>query len=881
MQINLFSQQNQFKKQINQINLFEDYLKLLSDNELQEKIQKLKIKYKKIQDLNQVLIDSFALTREVSLRTLGLRHFDVQLFGGLVLNDHKIAEIQTGEGKTLVATLPASLNALTQKGVHIVTVNDYLAKRDQINMSPIYRFLGFDTGLIQENSSRVERKKNYQADITYVTHNELAFDFLRDNLAFNVSDVVLRPFNYCILDEVDSILIDEAQTPLIISNKGSTLFNKYIIAAELINYLIPNLHYSINEEENSVILTDSGNRQVEQILQIQNLYDPKDPWIPYIINALKANSLFFKNIHYVINENKINIVDDSTGRIMFDRQWENGLHQAIEAKEGLKIQYKQEPVASITYQKFFLLYPKLSGMSGTGLTANFEFKKIYGLSVEQVPPARLNLRKDLPDLIYKTQNDKWAAIIDICKKIHSTGQPILIGTTTIKKSEKLAQLLETSKLPYNLLNAKPKNARLESQIISQAGKRNAITIATNMAGRGTDILLGGNFTLKIQKKLYLFLIFLKRNSSKSVNYLIKSNLFNSYSNLISQKSLNILLLLITNNEFLNLSDLDILNILKGKQIKVVLKKIIYTSILSLKKEWEECYQKYQKQEKNFIKTLGGLFIIGTERNSSYRIDNQLRGRSARQGDPGSSHFFISLEDKLLRVSGQTYGIKTQNKKDLFPLNSKVLTKSLNLIQNHVEKGEYKQRKNLVVYDEILNKQRNLIYIERKQILEDNLLYQKILTLMELFITDLLFILKKEKKSNTEILLIIENLFGKNLALRYMRENAIDKFNFIELKTYLFNEFWLAYKSKINEVSIYGNGIHENLERSLLLVNMDKIWQEHLQKMLILQETIEWQKYKKGNFLIEYNANAFNLFNLCYKFWYHLVIYDLLHLFIFE
>jgi len=881
MQINLLFHQNQFKKKINQINLFEDHLKLLSDNELREKILKLKIKYKKVQNLDQVLIESFALTREVSLRLLGLRHFDVQIFGGLILNDQKIAEIQTGEGKTLVATLPASLNALTEKGVHIVTVNDYLAKRDQIAMAPIFRFLGFNTGLIQENLSTLNRKKNYSTDITYVTNTEIAFDFLRDTLVLDTKDAVLRPFHYCILDEADSILIDEAQTPLIISNKKSTSFFKYVIAAEVINYLTPNLDYDVHEEENFVILTDLGNKKIEQILQAHNLYESHDPWISYIINALKANSLFYKNTHYVVNENQIKIIDDFTGRVMLDRQWENGLHQAIEAKEKLKIQYKQEPVATITYQKFFLLYPKLSGMTGTGLTANLEFQKIYGLSVKKIPSARQNLRKDFSDLIYKTQEDKLIAIANFCKNIHSTGQPILIGTTTIKKSEKLAKILNKYKLPYNLLNAKPKNAQLESQIIAQAGKRNAITIATNMAGRGTDILLGGNFQLEIEEKLYLFFKFLKKNQLKTLKFLIKSHFFKDQSKIVSQKFLNVLFFLITKSNFLKFSDANILKVIKDQKPSTISLEIIYPSILFLKKDWIFFYKKYQKQEKNLIKALGGLFIIGSERNNSYRIDNQLRGRSGRQGDPGSSRFFLSLEDKLLRFSDQTYHIKFQAKKSLFPLNSNLLTKSFNLVQDHLEKRDYNQRKALVIYDEILNNQRNILYTERKQVLERGLLYKKILTLMELFITDLLFILKKNKKSNLEILLIIENLFGKNLTLKYIKTHIINKFSFIELKTYLFNEFWLAYKSKLNEFSVYGNEINENLERSLLLVNLDKIWQEHLKKMAVLQEAIEWRKYGKQNSLMEYNASAFNMFNLCYKFWYHLVIYDLLRLFIFE
>ena len=485
---------NQYQSLINQINILENDLRILSDSELRAKSFKLQKQYQDNQNLDLLIAESFALTREASLRTLGLRHFDVQLIGGLVLNNQKIAEMKTGEGKTLVATLPAVLNAITKKGVHIVTVNDYLANRDQVSMGQIYRFFGLDTGLIQEGMSTSERRESYNADITYVTNYELTFDFLRDNMALNLTDVVLRPFNYCIIDEVDSILIDEAQTPLIISNNIPTPVDKYILAAEITDYLELNIHYKVDEKNKNVVLTDKGSKQIEEILRIQNLYDPKDPWIPYIINALKATALFFNNIHYIIQNNRIIIVDEFTGRIMPDRRWGDGLHQAIEAKEKISIRQKTETVASITYQNFFLLYPKLSGMTGTGKTTEIEFEKIYNLSVNEIPTAKPIKRKDLSDLIYKDQFSKWNAISQACNTIASTGQPILVGTTTVEKSEMLAQLLNEYKLSYQILNAKPENVRRESEIVAQAGEKGSITIATNMAGRGTDIILGGNIT---------------------------------------------------------------------------------------------------------------------------------------------------------------------------------------------------------------------------------------------------------------------------------------------------------------------------------------------------------------------------------------------------
>jgi preprotein translocase subunit SecA len=384
--------------------------------------------------------------------------------------------MKTGEGKTLVATLPAFLNALTKKGVHIVTVNDYLANRDQVSMGQIYRFLGLRYRINSRWNVNIERRENYNADITYVTNYEVTFDFLRDNMALNLNDVVLRPFNYCIIDEVDSILIDEAQTPLIISNNIQTPVEKYIVAAEITDYLELNTHYKVDEKNKNVILTEEGSKQIEKILSIQDLYDPKDPWIPYIINALKANALYFNNVHYIVQNNRIIIVDEFTGRIMPDRRWGDGLHQAIEAKEKLPIRQKTETVAAITYQNFFLLYPKLSGMTGTGKTAEIEFEKIYNLSVEEIPTARPNQRKDLPDLIYKDQFSKWNAIAQTCNKISSTGQPILIGTTTVEKSEMLAQLLNEYKLSYQILNAKPENVRRESEIVAQAGKKEVLQL---------------------------------------------------------------------------------------------------------------------------------------------------------------------------------------------------------------------------------------------------------------------------------------------------------------------------------------------------------------------------------------------------------------------
>ena len=869
---------NKYQNLINQINTLESEFTLLTDSDLRVKSLKLQKQYKENQKLDLLIAESFALTREASKRTLGLRHYDVQLIGGLVLNNQKIAEMKTGEGKTLVATLPAVLNGLTKKGVHIVTVNDYLANRDQVSMGQIYRFLGLSTGLIQEGMSTSERRKNYQADITYVTNYEVTFDFLRDNMALNLNDLVLRPFNYCIVDEVDSILIDEAQTPLILSNNISTPVDKYVLAAEITDYLDLNLHYKIDEKNKNVILTDEGSKQIEQILSIQDLYNPNDPWIPYIINALKANALYFNNVHYIVQNNRIIIVDEFTGRIMPDRRWGDGLHQAVEAKEKLPIRQKTETVAAITYQNFFLLYPKLSGMTGTGKTAEIEFEKIYNLSVEQIPTAKPTQRKDLPDLIYKDQFSKWNAIAQTCNQISSTGQPILIGTTTVEKSEMLAQLLNEYKLNYQLLNAKPENVRRESEIVAQAGKKGNITIATNMAGRGTDIILGGNINFAVQKKLYDILTLSKNYQISTNKNILQANFIHELEG-SSQKFLSVLLSLLKNPNFLKFSDIDILRLLRENDRISIPVTSYQCSIQFLINELITSTKKHQQQENKIVKNLGGLYIIGTERNDSRRVDNQLRGRCGRQGDPGTSRFFLSLDDNLLRLFG---GPKLQNfmqtqLPDDAPLESSFLTKSLDSAQERVEERAYQQRKNLFDYDDVLNKQRNIVYHERRQILESLSVQKNLFAYGEQIITDLLFEFKENKVDKKEILFLLENLFGKTLLLNQLQESdeIINTFDLYELKLYLFEEFWLTYQSKVTEFAVYGTGIIENLERSIILVNTDKIWREHLQKMTLLREAVGWRGYGQRNPLYEYKREAFYLFEKRQELLRHLVIYDLL------
>ena len=865
---------NQYQTLINQINALENSLKTLTDTELRNKTFQLKRQYQKEQDLNALISQSFAIAREASLRTLGLRHFDVQLLGGLVLNSGKISEMRTGEGKTLVATLPAYLNALTKKGVHIVTVNDYLASRDQVSMGQIYRFLGLATGLIQEDMAFLERQQNYKADITYVTNNELAFDYLRDNMASNLNQVVLPPFNYCIVDEVDSIFIDEAQVPLIISQAVETCIDKYIVAAEVAQYLEVDVHFKVDEKNRNIILTEQGTAQIEKILQVEDLYNPNDPWIPYILSAIKATALFFRNVHYIIQNNQIIIVDEFTGRIMPDRRWNEGLHQAVEAKEDVPIRQNTETAASITYQNFFLLYPKLSGMTGTAKTSEVEFEKIYNLPVEEIPTARLNLRKDLPDFVYKDSLTKWTAIARECKSIAKTKQPILIGTTTVENSEMLADLLKEYQLSYKLLNAKPENVKRESEIVAQAGEIGSITIATNMAGRGTDIILGGNITFKVRKQLYNILVSYKNQSnSKKLN-----NIFplTKDINFTSQKFLSVLNTLLNDSRFLSLSSTGILKFLNEiDQIRIP--KISYQcSIKFLLNQLIKFEKKNQNINNKIVKNLGGLYLIGTERNNSCRIDNQLRGRCGRQGDPGTSRFFLSLEDSLFRNFGSS---KLQNFMqnqllDDLPLESNLLTKSLDAAQKRVEERDYDGRKYLFDYDDILNKQRNIVYYERRKLLESQSLRETILAYGEQVIKDIINLFKDPKFTKNSSL--VEELFKTTLVSLNEDLNNIDPF---ELKTYLFQEFWLSYESKVLEFEICQIGLIRSFERTIILYYTDIAWKEHLQKIALLRDAVGWRSYGQRNPLFEFKEEAYNLFqnrNITIR---HLLIRDFLHSFI--
>ena len=873
-----------YHKLINEINELENNLRILTNQELRLENLKLQQKYQKTKNLNSLISFSFALTREASQRSLGLRHFDVQLMGGLILNNNRIAEMKTGEGKTLVATLPASLNALTKKGVHIVTVNDYLANRDQVSMGQIYRRLGFNTGLIQQGLNQKKRQINYQSDITYVTNSELAFDFLKDNLTLSDSNIVLKPFNYCIIDEVDSVLIDEAQTPLIISNqKKDNDVEKYLIAYEAIKYLEIEKDFKVNEKDKNVILTASGISKMEQLIQVKSLYNFQNPWIPYVMNALKAQTLFFKNVHYIIQNKRIVIVDEFTGRIMPDRQWGEGLHQAIEAKEELPIRSRTETRASITYQNFFLMYPKFAGMTGTGKTAEIEFEKIYNLSVDVVPTARPSKRNDLLDSIYVDQFSKWNAIAQFCKKVSSKiGQPILIGTRTVEKSEMLAQLLNEYQLPYQLLNAKPENIRRESQIIAQAGKQNSITIATNMAGRGTDIILGGNIEFQAQRDIFDLLVLLKTSTSKNLinshnldfrytrcKILKRLRKFKKFRNTLgcSQKLYSILLTIIKDKDFLNTSEIDILKMLQENDQILIPKTLCQNAFRFLLKEIKITLKKHHKQETKIVKNLGGLYVIGTERNESRRIDNQLRGRCGRQGDPGISHFFLSLDDDLLRLFG---GLKVQNFvqrqiSEDSPIESNLISNSLDSAQQRMEERAYEQRKNLFDYDAVLNDQRNFIYYHRRLILTTLKNESHNLAYGEMFVCQLFKIIQKKNLHPYNILEQLGHLIGRKVEFQTSVDIKVNwpNYQLKEWKEYFYQEFWLNYLSIMEAQFIYGREIFSNFEKQMGLSLLDIMWQDHIEKLRLLRDAVNWRVYDQSLPLVEYKREAYQIFiNRC-------------------
>ena len=842
---------SRYKPQVDRINILENKFKSFTDEQLKNKTSELKDRLLKEETKNSLIPEAFALVREASRRVLGLRHFDVQLIGGLVLNEGKIAEMKTGEGKTLVAMLPTFLNALYGKGTHVITVNDYLARRDSEYVGQVHRFLGLTTGLIQENMEPAERKKNYNCDVVYLTNNELGFDYLRDNMAYTSEEVVQRPFFYCVIDEVDSILIDEARTPLIISGPGETSTDKYLQTTKLVTILKREIHYKVDEKTQNVTLTNEGVSFCEQALEIIDLYSPDEPWIFYILNSIKAKELFQRNKNYIVNENnEIIIVDEFTGRTMAGRRWSDGLHQAVEAKENLPIQDESQTLASISYQNLFLLYEKLSGMTGTAKTEEAEFEKIYNLSVISIPTNKPIKRKDLSDLIYKNQYIKWGCIAQECLEMYKTGRPVLIGTTTIEKSELLAALLKEYKIPYRLLNARPENVESESEIVGQAGCTNAVTIATNMAGRGTDILLGGNPTLLTNSSIEELFETCEDEYFKIFNIddlTILEDLKDNYKSLLKQSL----------SELQKQTNPTSISFLK-----------IYNSIFEQKKlEVAEAGERIIK--------LGGLHVIGTERHESRRIDNQLRGRSGRQGDPGSSRFFLCLEDKLLRIFGgdQILGIMENiGFQDDTPIQSGLLDKSLESAQKKVEAFYFDTRKQLFEYDQALNIQRNIVYEERRNIFEQKSVRNWIVTYAERSVDDLVNRFSVIEKSETInfINLKLQNLLGTPFSRDFYEEANKNQY-----LSFLQQQIEVAYDLKEVEMETIEIGLLRELEKNFILQQIDIAWTEHLQKIAFLRDSIRWIAYGQKDPLTEYKKEAFNYFNIMLAKIRHRVIYFVL------
>jgi len=769
---------DKIKNIIEAINNKENEIKSLTEADFKEKTFNFK---KNAQngslDINNIIPESFALVREAAARTLGERHYDVQLAGGLILHKGKIAEMKTGEGKTLVSTLPAYLNSLTAQGVHVVTVNDYLAKRDSEWMGKVFTYLGVSTGCITNDLDDIERKKNYKKDITYATNNELGFDYLRDNMKYELDEMVQRSHNYCIVDEVDSILIDESRTPLIISGRLEDKTTLYVISNEFIKHLQKN-DFELDEKNKNVILTDLGIDKIEKlamqkkILKNNNFYDPSNLDLVHHVNqALKANLLFKNDTDYIVRDGKVQIIDEFTGRVLDGRRFSDGLHQAIEAKENVKVEEENQTLASITYQNYFRLYKKLAGMTGTAITEAEEFYDIYKLNVVSIPTNKKMLRKDFNDQIYRTEIEKYHAITNKIIECNKKGQPVLVGTTSIEKSEKISNYLNNKKIKHNILNAK--HHEKEAKIIAEAGKVGAVTIATNMAGRGTDIKLGGN-------KDFIF------DGKKENEYEVKKN-----------------------------------------EVKV--------------------------------KNLGGLFIIGTERHESRRIDNQLRGRAGRQGDPGNTIFFISLQDELMRIFGgdSIEGmLKKLGLKENESIDHPWINKAMERAQKKVESRNFDIRKTLIKFDDVMNDQRQVIFSQRLKVLKEQEISQILKDFFDEILSNLNIARANYQKSGDEKNYITE---AKNITGNAISDE--DLLNFAKLDEIEFNKkVKEIYSNKKNSrVEILGQSQNNSLEKKIFLQIIDFSWRSHLQYLEQLRQVIGLRQYGQKDPLSEFKKEAFFLF----------------------
>ncbi|MBI4850438.1 MAG: preprotein translocase subunit SecA [Acidobacteria bacterium] len=787
----------QIRPIVEQINELESTIKPLSNDELKAKTPYFKEKLEKGATLDEILPEAFAVVREASRRVTEMRHFDVQLIGGMILHSGAVAEMRTGEGKTLVATLPSYLNALEGKGVHVVTVNDYLAKRDSEWMGKIHRFLGLKVGCIQHDMDDFQRQEAYKADITYGTNNEFGFDYLRDNMKFDLATCVQRPHNFAIVDEVDSILIDEARTPLIISGASEDSTEKYKIANGLIPKLVKDEDYQIDEKAHTAALSEAGVDKAEEFLNVGNLFDPENIEMLHCVSqALKAHTLYQRDKQYIVKDGQVIIVDEFTGRVMPGRRWSDGLHQAVEAKEGVKVERENQTLATITLQNYFRMYKKLSGMTGTAETEAAELGKIYNLDVVIIPTHRAMIRKDFSDVVFRTAEEKWEAVVDEIKEIHQRGQPVLVGTVSVNSSENISKQLKKINVPHNVLNAKPENAAREADIVAQAGRKGAVTIATNMAGRGTDILLGGNPEALARE-------------------------------LLKKKEINPDLA--TEEQF--------------AQELVQAKKIT-------------------EAEHVEVVSLGGLHILGTERHESRRIDNQLRGRAGRQGDPGSSRFYLSLEDDLMRIFGgdkiKDFMLRIGMEKGV-AIESGIVTKRIEAAQKSVEGHNFSIRKHLLEYDDVMNKQRETVYKLRRELLE-NQKTREFINIAEDFFEDTVDDLVPADGGledwNYEGLKVKMNeIFGFE-TLEFEGRKLEDLTNH-ELKTKVWPIIKDLYLEKENVAT---PDFIRHYERMIMLEVIDQQWKDHLLNVDHLKQGIGLVGYGQKDPLVEYKRSTKRLFD---------------------
>lgn len=782
---------------VDQINELEESVSSLTDDKLQAKTAEFKDRLERQETLDDLLPEAFAVVREASRRALGMRHFDVQLMGGIVLHQGRIAEMKTGEGKTLVATLPVYLNALTGRGVHVITVNDYLARRDSEWMGRIYKFLGLSVGLIVHGLDPEQRKESYAADVVYGTNNEFGFDYLRDNMAVRPEHMVQRDLYYAIVDEVDSILIDEARTPLIISGQADKPTDLYYNFARLVPRLVKENDYTVDEKAHTVSITEEGVAKVEKMLKVDNLYDDRNTELTHHLQqALKAHALMKRDRDYVVKDGQVIIVDEFTGRMMFGRRYSEGLHQAIEAKEGVRIERESQTLATITFQNYFRMYEKLAGMTGTAATEEDEFRKIYNLDVVVIPTHMPMIRKDMTDVIYKSEDAKFKAVVDEIAHRHVTGQPVLVGTISIEKSELISHLLKKRGIPHQVLNAKYHDK--EAEIVSQAGRIDTVTIATNMAGRGTDILLGGNPE------------FLARAELKS------------------------------NDHDPDSEDLQFRN--------------LYRETLSK-------FKKITEEEHKKVVELGGLHIIGTERHESRRIDNQLRGRTGRQGDPGSTQFFGSLEDDLMRLFGSDNIAGVMSRLGIeedVPIEHGLVSRSIETAQKRVENRNFDIRKHVLQFDDVMNQQREVIYSQRRQVLTGENLKEVIQQMIEDTIDRIVNTYcpegVHEEEWDLEVLLQqAEQTFLPN------HELIPDDFSGTgrqRIKDELKERALAIYENREAEL---GSDTMRELERVLLLRVVDEKWMDHLDSMDQLREGIGLRAYGQKDPLIEYKFESYEMF----------------------